>query len=323
MKEGQKIRIGNDIRLAVDLRQYFFRRDKLREREVYNFDATDFKDIDENEFVNKRHEVYTCDHPCCNGCCHKKCTDIRPDGAPIGIRSVKAILINNTLKEKRIQEFKKKTRFITRFPIEPHIEAFHSTPYDVCNSGYPTWRTYPLWYGHHDHFFHYPHHHYYKGFGPNPHFDGLYRPLPMEDGSEYRANVMATERQNVVEVSFPAEHQRYTGKYTLIIVAKIFAPGFNHNNLKTITIDFPNIFELVPTTAGQDDPDILGSYTEIEDRLPSYEIHVDSDIYVKDGDLSKDDSGGDSVTLQRTDGGQVQVDLSPIVSWGDPDKEED
>lgn len=318
----KKIRIGNDIRLAVDLRQYLNPHKHLREREVYNPADEAYENLDggKDPFVHKIYEVY---YPNPSDPALEQAVDTCSDGTPISIRSVKAILINTSLKEQRIQEFKKKTRFITRFPIEPHIEAFHSTPYDVCNSGYPTWRTYPLWYGRQEHFLHYPHHHYYKGFGPCPHFDGLYRPLPMDDGSEYRANVMATEKQNVVEVSFPAEHQRYAGKYTLVIVAKVFAPGFNNNNLKTITIDFPNVIELVKTSNEGIDSDVLGTQTQIIDKLPSCEVIVDSgdnDVYVNEGTLSSND--GDHVILGRTDGGQVDVDLSPVVGWGDPDSED-
>ena len=315
----KKVRIGNDIRLAVDLRQYLNPRKYLREREVYNPTDADFENLDggSDPFVNKETELY---YPNVGSSTTQSSVSAYSKGTPIGIRSVKAILINNTLKEKRAEEFKKKNRFITRFPIEPCIEAFHSTPYNVCNSGYPTWHTYPLWYGKQEHFLYSPHHHYYKGFGPNPHFDGLYRPLPMNDGSEYYADVMATEMQNVVEVSFPAEDQRFTGKYTLIIVAKVYAPGFNHQNLKTITIDFPDVIELVKTSDEVEDNDIAGTHSQVIDKLPAFEVIVDpdTDVYVNNASLQTDN--GSRIVLERTDGENINIDMSSVLDWGDPDK---
>jgi len=123
-----------------------------------------------------------------------------------------------------------KSRFIDRFPMEPRLAAFNATPYDVCNSGLPTWRAFPV----------------YPGFGVNPDFRRLRnrKPLPFE----YTANVAATSSQSVVEVSFPAEHQLFTGMYKLIIVAKLYAPGYSSDNLKTVTLDVPDVFELVSTS---------------------------------------------------------------------------
>ena len=53
----KKIRIGNDIRLAVDLRQYLGDH-YLYEREVYDKRQNEFENIDANPFVNKQYEVY-------------------------------------------------------------------------------------------------------------------------------------------------------------------------------------------------------------------------------------------------------------------------
>ena len=52
-----KIRIGTDVSLAVNLKQYFSN-GALKEREVYNPDANDFYTIDENPYVNKKYELY-------------------------------------------------------------------------------------------------------------------------------------------------------------------------------------------------------------------------------------------------------------------------
>lgn len=313
----KKIRIGNDIRLAVDLRQYLRPRKYLREREVYNPDDENYNDIDNNPFVNKSHEVYWPNqYPV-----HHNDGDISAsDGMPISIRSVKAILINTTRQKDYAEALKRNTRFIKRFPIEPELEAFHSTPYDICNSGYSTWRAYPnrpwgrpwghMW-GHHGHPYH--------GFGLKPHWEGLGKPLCMHKDFEYNATVCATEKQNVVEVSFPAEDQLFTGTYSLIVVAKVFAPGFNSKNLKTITIDLPDVFELVKMSADAIDSDVLGYAAEIKDKLPCYEVYIDPDIYVKEGQVQTEEVEGDHILLDRTDGNTVDIDLSSVVSWLDRD----
>lgn len=264
----KKIRIGNDIRLAVDLRQYLNPGRYLKEREVYNPGDEDYENIDSNPFVNKKYEVY---YPEQYHNIREDSVDFKSDGTPISIRSVKAVLINTTLRDYYTDKIRRKSRFITRFPIEPCLEAFHATPYDICNSGYPTWRAYPRRH------IAFPYH----GFGVNPHWDGIYKPLPMIKHFEYRAGTAATKYQNVVEVSFPARHQLHTGLYTLILVVKVYAPGFNHQNLKTITIDIPHVFELVKTSAEGVDGDVIGKAQQIIDKLP-YDLYVDDDT--DDGD---------------------------------------
>lgn len=80
--------------------------------------------------------------------------------------------------------------------MEPYYNPyFNPTAYDICSSGHPGWRAYPM------------RHLYmpYAGFGVYPRFGGLYKPLArINNSTEYVANVMATKDQNVVEVSFPA-----------------------------------------------------------------------------------------------------------------------
>ena len=89
----QKIRIGNDIRIAVDLRQYLYKNNHLREREVYNPGDSDFENIDSNPFVNKKYEVY---YPNQYKDGNNNDFSFEPEGTPINIRSVKAILINTS-----------------------------------------------------------------------------------------------------------------------------------------------------------------------------------------------------------------------------------
>lgn len=303
MKEIKKIRIGNDIRLAVDLRQYIGN-DALAEREVYDPESQDFEDIDRNEFVNKKYEVYYPNQYTDEDRQHIK---FRASGEPISIRNVKAFIINTSRQERYMEQAKKKTKFINRFPIEPCLDCFNANPYDICNSGYATWRAYPR-----HHWFH-P----YTGFGVYPAWDAIYKPLPARNDTEYRAAVMATKDQNVVEVSFPARAQLYTGKYKLVVVAEVYAPGFNPMNLKTITVDMPDVFELVSTTQEGIDTGISINVDTVTDILPGGDSQPEvsyDDIYVNQGAY-----GDNSIALNRTDGSTVNVDISEITAWYDRD----
>lgn len=300
--EIKKIRIGNDIRLAVDIRQYLSN-GSLAEREVYDPASEDFETIDENPYVNKRYEVYSPNQYVDDG---GQTIKFRPEGTPICIRNVKAFIINTTRQEKFLEKAKKSTRFISRFPIEPCLECFHATPYDVCNSGYPTWRAYPR------------HHCFmpYAGFGVNPAWNSIYKPVPPLNDTEYRAHVMATKDQHIIEVSFPARAQLYPGTYKLVIVAEVYAPGFNSRNLKTITVDMPNVFELVDSSAEGIDTGVGINVNVVTDMLPdgSESGVTYDDIYVNEGNY-----GSNAIALNRTDGSTVNVDLSEITAWYEGD----
>ena len=311
MGETKKIRIGNDIRLAVDLRQYVDPNKYLEERKVYNPGDRDYEDLDKNIWVNKKSEVYypnqypesenspTVDY------------DFKPGfGSPVSIRSVKAIFINTSRQKEIEEQLKKKTRFISRFPMEPYYNPYYQpTPYDICSSGHPGWRAYPM------------RHLYmpYAGFGVHPHWGGLYKPLHrINNSTEYIANVMATKDQNIVEVSFPARAQRFTGMYKLIVVAELYAPGFNNHNLKTITVDVPNIFELVNSSEEGIDTGIMINVRNVIDILPGGEEEANdveyNDIYVNEGEVDND-----NIALGRTDGSIVNVDTSRITGWWEED----
>lgn len=305
MGEIKKIRIGNDIRLAVDLRQYIGGNRHLREREVYNPDDPDFGSGDDNVFVNKRYpdEVY---YPSqyaeeSNG------SSIRPTSTGIGIRSVKAYLINTSKEKEWEDRLNKSTKFIARYPIEPCFECFHADPYNVHGCGYPTWRAYPYKFGMPP----------YHGFGVRPEWYDIYHKVPVKTDFEFFAPVMATEDQNIVEVAFPAEAQKFTGVYKLVLVAKVYAPGFNSRNLKTITVDMPDVFELVKTTAEGIDTGIVINTNLVQDVLTNtggYDIDKYNDIYVERGRTL-----GNNIVLSRTDGNPVDIDVSEFTAWYEGD----
>lgn len=302
--ETKKIRIGNDIRLAVDLRQYINSGYYLNEREVFNPGDEEFENLDSDIWVNKKTEVYYPNQYTEHSNDSEFDTKLRPGfGTPVSIRSVKAILVNTSLEHERTEMLKNKTRFISRFPMEPYYNAYEPTPYDICSSGHPCWRAYPM------------RHLYmpYAGFGVHPHWGGLYKPLMCVNDTEYVANVIATKDQNIVEVSFPARAQRFTGVYKLVIVAELYAPGYNSRNLKTITVDMPNVFELVKTSQEGIDTGILINTANIVDILPSGE--EDSGITYMDVYVNEGEYNNNNIALRRTDGTTVNVDTSSVTGW--------
>jgi hypothetical protein len=118
---------------------------------------------------------------------------------------------------------------------------------------------------------------------------------------------------------FPAEHQLHTGVYSLIIVAKVYAPGYNSQNLRTITVDVPNVFELVKTSSEGIDTDIYIDVSALLDKLPEDQAYIPDveDIYVRQGWVSNDN--GDVINLNRTDDSTIQVNLDSITGWYEGD----
>lgn len=312
MKEIKKIRIGNDIRLAVDLNQYFrtsHSEDYLLERKVYDPRHPEFESIDDNAYVNKKTEVYYPNQY------EESDENINSDsgvfteyissGKPISIRSVKAYIINTS----RIDEWrkfqKKRHHFITRYPVEPYVNVFDSTPYDICGCGAPTWNFRPF-----------PHRIVpYGGFGLHPCWKGIYKHVKGDCGVKYCAQVRATSKQNVVEIDYPAHAQKYPGMYKLILVVKVYAPGFNPDNLKTITVDVDDVFELTTSTKNAPDTGISVSVDLVQDILPSIEDGIS--VNVKDKYLYETgfEEGSNFVTLEMNDGERLDVDLDMRLGW--------
>lgn len=266
---------------------------------VYNPNDVNFEENDNNVFVNW-YEVYPSD-----GQQSGSTFDAKDGTNSVCIRSVKAILVNETMKEKIVNDLKKKTKFMTRFPRDPYMHAFCSSPHNINNSGYYCWRAFPQ-----RHMFAS-----YNGFGVTPDWNSIYKPLPKRSDVEYIANAAATSKQNIVEVMFPAEHQLHTGVYSLIIIAKLYAPGYNAQNLRTITIDVPNVFELVKTSQEGMDTDMYIDVSALLDKLPEDQAYVPDaeDIYVRHGWVSND--GENVINLNRTDDSTIQVNLDSITGW--------
>ena len=228
-------------------------------------------------------------------------TNIAPS-KPIMIRSLEAFLINTTMKSKIDEDIKKKTKFISRFPIEPMRDSYISTNYNINCSGYPQYNWVP------EHTV-VPS---YAGYGCDPDWDMIYPKRPCYRLTEYKARVLATKHQDQVEVFFPAEDQLFCGDYNIIIVVKYYATGYT-NNIKTVTLDYTNAFTLVDNS---EEEDLTGtervSIRNTDDISDDYQEGEGTDIYVYQGNLDDD-----TIRLNLTSGNSVDVDISGISSWHD------
>ena len=206
------------------------------------------------------------------------------------IQMARAFFINTTLKEKLEQEYIKKNRFIGRFPIEPFVNEFEPTAYNINSTGFPKYAA----------MVHNP----YKGFGVNPNWKDVF-PFKDVNITKFEANIVHTQDPTIIKVDFPAAAQLYEGKYELIIVAQIYDEGYN-NNIRTVTANYKNIFELVKDSQEAD----VENPVQIELNNESQPAEELQDIYVVSGNYNDE-----AITLRRTDGGMVNVDVSPIAGW--------
>lgn len=164
-------------------------------------------------------------------------------GVPtVTIDSVRAILINTTVKEEEDRKFKNKMRFVSRYPIEPMFDGYSSTKYNLHASGYPSYRVIPGSFIPTS----------YHGFGINPTWYDIYKPCKSHKTYEYHAPVTRIAGTgDAINVYFPATAQLFPGKYQLVLVAKINDTGFIGGQ-RTVTADLPDVFELVTSTEESD-----------------------------------------------------------------------
>lgn len=191
------------------------------------------------------------------------------------INSIQAFIINASKEAEYEALIKDKTRFISRFPVEPYVDAYSSTAYDIKSSGYPTWMAYPR------------NHVYatYSGFGVMPGWDNIYRPMPEHNLTQYKAEVKYTEDRSVVKVFFPATAQLYTGTYNLVIVAKVYDPGYSKDNLRTVTMDYENVFTLVNNSVDGIDDAVTLNVAATSRSTAVQEVKVQGDVVVGVGGI--------------------------------------
>ena len=220
----------------------------------------------------------------------------------LNIRSLEAYLVNTTYKTKIDNEIHKKTKFISRFPIEPMRDAYLSTEYSINCSGYPSYHAYPNETTHPT----------YAGFGVNPVWGLIYPVKPSYRFTEYKAKTYATTSPSKVLVTFPAQDQLFCGDYSIVVVVKYYQKGYNHN-LKTVTMDINNAFTLIDNS---EDEDLTSTervqLVSINDPTADAD---ENDIFVNSGELS-----GSNIHLDYSVGGNgVNIDMSREFDWYDGD----
>ena len=158
----------------------------------------------------------------------------------INIKSIKVYIINTSREKEKADKIANCTKFISRFPCEPHHPAFEPSAYDLNLAGLPRYYAYPEY---HCHYF-------YHGFGLHPDWSHIYPVENCTNDTEFIAPVQATEYKDQVDAYFPANNQLYCGVYKIVVVARIYQPGYGLDNLRTITMDYNNIFRLVDDSTG-------------------------------------------------------------------------
>lgn len=221
------------------------------------------------------------------------------------IQSLRAVFVNTTLRDAIHNEYINKNRFVGRFPIEPFVNGFTPTAYNINSTGYSQYRA--LVYNQ------------YNGFGINPDWK---KSCPVRDVNitEYQAEVSYTEEPGVVTVTFPAEAQLYNGVYNLVIIANVFEEGYN-NNTRTVATNYNKIFQLV-----EDSADATDKIVQFEIYDSNYEINPDSeenqpgeglldDIYIVSGVYGGKIDGKETIKLYRNDDSVINIDIDPISGW--------
>lgn len=205
------------------------------------------------------------------------------------IQSLRAVFVNTTLKKKLEDEYIKKNRFIGRFPIEPFVKEFQPCEYNIHSTGRGIYRA----------FVHNP----YCGFGLYPDWKKC-MPIQDIDITKYFAPVSATANADEKVIDFPGIAQKYEGVYQLVIIAQIYQPGYK-DNIRTITINNNNIFELVGDSEeeGVSNPVLLEIIDE-SSTMPKEDIYVIGGVY-----------NDKTVHLKRNDSTIINVDISPITDW--------
>lgn len=92
----------------------------------------------------------------------------------------------------------------------------------------------------------------YNGFGVDINRNEVYVDDCCENNGTYRLSVRSLGSSDSFISFFPAYEQKTLGKYKLIVVAELFQPGYSDSNIRTVTIDYPDVFELVATSAEAD-----------------------------------------------------------------------
>lgn len=181
---------------------------------------------------------------------------------PINVKHVECYLINTT---------EENTYFASRFPQEPVSDQYEASEYHVNTCGYPVYFTYPD-----QHIVPV-----YQGFGLHPNWSRIYPMHHRADSDAFRAPVFAGEGMGQVVVLFPAEAQKRCGTYKLVIKAKIYQPGYSMiGNLRTITMDYDDVFTLVEDSSQADSDATIVIENEHEIHVEEVKAYGDDDVII-------------------------------------------
>ena len=214
----------------------------------------------------------------------------------VNILSLKAVFINRTLKDEFLKEYKKKNRFIHRFPIEPFSDEFQPTEYNIHSTGNPRYRAFVM--------------NQYNGFGVYPDWKNV-MPFKKMDITEYVSKVSRTQDPSSVVAVFPASVQKYAGEYDLIVTAQVYDDGYE-DNVRTVTVDYKNVFELVSSSEESDVNDAVQiSINNISEPPSTHDYFVISGSY-----------DNNEILLQRNDNATIHVDIDPVSGWYEQPEED-
>lgn len=215
------------------------------------------------------------------------------DSSSANVLSAEAFFVNTTLKNKLEQEYKKKNRFIGRFPIEPFTNEFEPSEYCINSTGFPKYKAFVM--------------NSYNGIGLRPNWKNV-APIKEMEYTVYRTGISRTVDPSIVVVTLPASAQLYEGEYELVVTAKVFDQGYA-NNERTVTANYKNVFELVSDSQAES----VDNPVQIDIINTSDEGNT-NDIYVIAGRYDNN-----SIHLSRNDNTAVNIDISPITEWYDGD----
>lgn len=215
------------------------------------------------------------------------------DSSSANVLSAEAFFVNTTLKNKLEQEYKKKNRFIGRFPIEPFTNEFEPSEYCINSTGFPKYKAFVM--------------NSYNGIGLRPNWKNV-APIKEMEYTVYRTGISRTVDPSIVVVTLPASAQLYEGEYELVVTAKVFDQGYA-NNERTVTANYKNVFELVSDYEGES----VNNPVHIDIVNTSSEEPL-NDVYVLAGRYNNN-----SIHLSRNDNATVNIDISPITEWYDGD----
>lgn len=259
--------------------------------------------------------------------------------APLNIHSVQAYLINTSVKSDLEGQIKAaydeynlamaekadKIRYISRFPMEPYFKDYMSNCYNIGQCGHPHYyarhcHCVPMYCG----FCAYPHtfdgfrNHLWAHYDMDPLRQKIKRAEDLyhrtEQFLQYRALVEQTADPAIINVYFPGSDQIKTGVYKLLLVVKVYQPGYsNFTDFKTITISYDGVFELV--TEGGGDTNITIGVVPTEGYTGGGQYGTSGDKYVVQGDYN----GSGYIQLTLNDGSQLRspIDVTSETEWHD------